>query len=51
MLCKEHPKFGLMEEYGLHGCGYWQVMEWFRANWLLLRDLFYIEKYRGQSYP
>ena len=37
-------KFGLMEEYGLHGCGYWQVMEWFRANWLLLRDLFYIEK-------
>ena len=32
------------EEYGLRGCGYWQIMQWFRANWLLLRDRFYIRK-------
>ena len=37
-------KFSLMEEYGLRGCGYWQIMQWFRANWLLLRDRFYIRK-------
>ena len=37
-------KFGLMEEYNLRGCGYWQIMEWFRANWLLLQDRFYILK-------
>ncbi|MCM1536000.1 MAG: glycosyl hydrolase family 18 protein [Clostridium sp.] len=40
-------KFDLMKEFGLRGCGYWQIMKWFRANWLLLshnfrigRDLF-----------
>lgn len=37
-------EFDLMEEYGLRGCGYWQIMQWFRANWLLLRDRFFIEK-------
>ncbi len=37
-------KFSLMEEYGLRGCGYWQIMKWFRANWLLLRSRFYIMK-------
>ena len=37
-----HLLFG--EEYGLRGCGYWQIMQWFRANWLLLRDRFYIRK-------
>ncbi|HIW81544.1 MAG TPA: LysM peptidoglycan-binding domain-containing protein [Candidatus Acetatifactor stercoripullorum] len=37
-------KFRLMEEYGLRGCGYWQIMQWFRANWLLLRSQFYILK-------
>ena len=37
-------KFGLMEEYNLRGCGYWQIMQWFRANWLLLQDYFYILK-------
>ncbi len=37
-------KFRLMEEYNLRGCGYWQIMEWFRANWLLLQDRFYILK-------
>ncbi len=37
-------KFNLIEEYGLRGCGYWQIMQWFRANWLLLQDRFYILK-------
>ena len=37
-------KFNLIREYGLRGCGYWQIMQWFRANWLLLRSQFYIIK-------
>lgn len=37
-------KFELIREFGLRGCGYWQIMQWFRANWLLLRDNFYIMK-------
>lgn len=37
-------KFELIKEYELRGCGYWQIMQWFRANWLLLRDQFYILK-------
>ncbi|MDE5591194.1 MAG: LysM peptidoglycan-binding domain-containing protein [Acetatifactor sp.] len=37
-------KFELIREYGLRGCGYWQIMQWFRANWLLLRDQFFILK-------
>ncbi|MCM1056170.1 MAG: glycosyl hydrolase family 18 protein [Firmicutes bacterium] len=37
-------KFDLIREYGLRGCGYWQIMQWFRANWLLLQDQFYIQK-------
>ena len=37
-------KFNLIKEYSLRGCGYWQIMQWFRANWLLLRDNFYILK-------
>ncbi len=37
-------KFDLMEEYGLRGCGYWQIMQWFRANWLLLQSRFYVLK-------
>ncbi len=37
-------KFELIKEYGLRGCGYWQIMQWFRANWLLLQDQFYILK-------
>ncbi len=35
-------KFGLVEEYGLRGMGYWQIMRLFRANWLLLADTFTI---------
>lgn len=37
-------KFDLIEEFGLRGPGYWQIMQLFRANWVLLRDRFYIEK-------
>lgn len=35
-------KFDLIDEFGLRGCGYWQIMQWFRANWLLLQDRFFI---------
>ena len=37
-------KFGLIAEYDLRGCGYWQIMQWFRANWLLLSENFYVAK-------
>ena len=37
-------KFNLIREYDLRGCGYWQIMQWFRANWLLLQSQFYILK-------
>ncbi len=37
-------KFNLIKEYGLRGCGYWQIMKWFRANWVLLHNQFYIMK-------
>ncbi len=36
-------KFELVQEYGLNGMGYWQIMRLFRANWLLLANQFYIE--------
>lgn len=35
-------KFGLINEFGLRGAGYWQIMQFFRANWLLLADNFII---------
>ncbi len=37
-------KFNLIEEFGLRGAGFWQIMRLFRANWLLLDDRFYIAK-------
>lgn len=37
-------KFELIKEFGLRGPGYWQLMRWFRANWLLLEDNFAILK-------
>lgn len=37
-------KFELIQEFGLLGAGYWQIMDWFLANWLLLADVFWIEK-------
>lgn len=36
-------KFELIKEYGLSGAGYWQLMNLFRANWLMLEQMFYIE--------
>lgn len=37
-------KFDLVKEFGLGGCGYWQIMRWFKANWLLLEKNFYVRK-------
>ena len=37
-------KFSLVKEFNLHGVGYWQIMQLFRANWLLLADRFNIQK-------
>lgn len=37
-------KFDLIKEFNLRGTGYWQIMQLFRANWLLLTDNFLIEK-------
>jgi len=37
-------KFELIKEFNLRGCGYWQIMRWFRANWLLMTKNFYISK-------
>ena len=36
--------FDLIKEFDLRGGGYWQLMQLFRANWLLLADTFEIEK-------
>lgn len=30
-------KFDLIRSYGLRGAGYWQIMRWWKANWLLLQ--------------
>ncbi len=35
-------KFNLVKEYGLRGMSYWQIMQLFRANWILLDDTFTI---------
>lgn len=37
-------KFSLLPTYGLRGMGYWQIMRFFRPNWLLLADTFQIQK-------
>lgn len=37
-------KFDLIKEFNLRGCGYWQIMQWFKANWLLLYHNFHIIK-------
>lgn len=37
-------KFNLIKEFGLRGPGYWQIMQLFLANWLLLEDNFFISK-------
>lgn len=35
-------KFDLIKEYGLRGAVYWQIMKFFRPNWILLEDNFQI---------
>ena len=35
-------KFNLIKEYQLRGAGYWQIMRWWRANWLLMNDNFFM---------
>lgn len=37
-------KFSLLPIYSLRGMGYWQIMRFFRPNWLLLEDTFQIRK-------
>ena len=37
-------KFNLIEEFGLRGAGYWNIMSWFRPNWELLKSTFNIIK-------
>ena len=37
-------KFDLIREFGLSGAGYWQLMNFFRPNWLLMQERFLIEK-------
>lgn len=37
-------KFALIQELSLRGCGYWQLMRWWRANWVLLDSTFIIQK-------
>ena len=37
-------KFTLVPTYGLRGMGYWQIMRFFRPNWLMLEDTFRIQK-------
>lgn len=35
-------KFALIDEYDLRGAVYWQIMRFFRPNWILLEDTFRI---------
>ncbi len=35
-------KFDLIQEYGLLGAGYWQLMNFFKANWLMMDEMFRI---------
>ncbi|MDO4330020.1 MAG: glycosyl hydrolase family 18 protein [Lachnospiraceae bacterium] len=37
-------KFELIQEYDLTGAGYWQLMNFFRSNWLMMRELFQVIK-------
>lgn len=35
-------KYNLVTEYGFNGVGYWQLMRFFRANWFLILQTFFI---------
>lgn len=37
-------KFDLIQEFALMGAGYWNIMQFFRANWILLREHFKIRR-------
>lgn len=37
-------KFQLILGYGLSGAGYWQLMSFFRANWLMMEEMFSIQR-------
>lgn len=37
-------KFRVITDFGLRGAGYWQIMQLFRAGWMLLSDTFRIRK-------
>ena len=37
-------KYDLLKELNLRGPGFWQIMQLFRTNWLLLEDNFFIAK-------
>ncbi|MEY8337125.1 glycosyl hydrolase family 18 protein [Lachnospiraceae bacterium 62-35] len=37
-------KLNLVLEYGLKGIGYWQLMRFFQVSWLLMENMFEVEK-------
>ena len=37
-------KFDLIQEFGLLGSGYWQLMNFFKANWLMMDEMFWIRR-------
>jgi len=37
-------KLSLIYEYGLYGVSYWNLMQWFGQNWLLLNAMYDIER-------
>lgn len=41
-------KFDLISEYDLRGPVYWQIMRYFRPNWILLENTFRIQKQPSQ---
>lgn len=39
-----NARLRLVPEYGLKGVGYWQLMKYFRQNFMVLNNLFYIDR-------
>lgn len=37
-------KLQLVDEYGLNGASYWNIMKYFPQNWVVLNSLYYIRK-------